>query len=529
MRKYIDRRGAEAQRRVQRVVFLLRKSTYLLNSLFCTYNKQASFPQKYTCFQTSAPLRLCGQMVLVSLILLQAAPILAFQKPITKKQQLKSILAHIKAPTFPKRDFVVTNYGVKASSVLDSTLDAKPALQTAIEDCAKNGGGRVVVPAGEYFVKGALHLRSGVNLHLERGAALRFSVNPKDYLPLVLVRWEGTRCMNFSPLVYALNASNIAISGEGTLDGQTENFWHTWKKLQEPDKITLRKLGNTPDSVPAAQRIFGEGHFLRPDLIQFHGCRNILVEGVTLKGSPFWTVHPVFCTNATFRNLTIEHGTTNDDGIDPESCKDVLIERCTISTDDDCIAIKAGRDQDAWKSPGTENVIVRNCTFRSGVGSGFCIGSEMSGGVRNVFVENCTISRSAHGIQFKCNRDRGGFIEQIFLRNITMDTCKKGVFVFTTDYHSWRGNLFTTRMNDIYASKISCGVVEQTGIKITGVEGEPIRRIFMEDITIKQAGKPHDITFAEEVFTKNIMLNGAKSDAEVFRPKPKNQQLKTKN
>ncbi|MFY7997809.1 MAG: glycoside hydrolase family 28 protein [Candidatus Kapaibacteriota bacterium] len=477
------------------------------------------------------------------LVALQTLPTHAFQQPKTNNQKLKTtnqqpktnnqklttILSRIKAPTFPKRDFVVTNYGVKAASVLDSTADAKPALQAAIEDCAKKGGGRVVVPAGEYFVKGALHLRSGVNLHLERGAALRFSVNPKDYLPLVLVRWEGTRCMNFSPLVYALNASNIAITGEGTLDGQTEKFWHTWKKLQEPDKNTLRRLGNSPDSVPPAQRIFGEGHFLRPDLVQFHGCRNILVEGVTLKGSPFWTVHPVFCTNATFRNLTIEHGTTNDDGIDPESCKDVLIERCTISTDDDCIAIKAGRDQDAWKSPGTENVIVRNCTFRSGVGSGFCIGSEMSGGVRNVFVENCTISRAAHGIQFKCNRDRGGFIEQIFLRNITMDTCKKGVFVFTTDYHSWRGNLFTTRMSDVYASKILCGFVEQTGIKITGVEGEAIRRIFMEDIDIKQAGKPHDITFAEDVFAKNIMLNDVKSDTEVFRPKPKNQQLKTKN
>ena len=523
--EHIDRRGAEARRRTRHGIFLVHYVASLLNS---TLSTKVSIKNTCTFALTSAPLRLCGHFLLFVAIL-QAPPVLAFQQPKAGNQQLQTILSRIKAPTFPKRDFAVTNYGVKASSVLDSTADAKPALQAAIEDCAKKGGGRVVVPAGEYYVKGSLHLRSGVNLHLQRGAALRFSVNPADYLPLVLVRWEGTRCMNFSPLVYALNASNIAISGEGTLDGQAEKCWHRWKKLQDPDKTTLRKLGNSPDSVPPAQRIFGEGHFLRPDLVQFYGCRNILVEGVTLKGSPFWTVHPVFCTNATFRNLTIEHGTTNDDGIDPESCKDVLIERCRIDTDDDCISIKAGRDQDAWKSPGTENVIVRNCSFRSVVGSGFCIGSEMSGGVRNVFVENCTISRAAHGIQFKCNRDRGGFIEQIYVRHITIDTCKKGVFVFTTDYHSWRGNLFTTRMNDIFASKIVCGFVEQTGIKITGVEGEPIRRVFMEEIDIKQAGKPYEIRFAEGIFTNNILLNGTKSDEEIFRPTTKNQKLPINN
>ena len=496
----IDRRGAEAQRRAFFSAFsVIRLSNDFQKVLRIIHQ---TFSQPFF----SAPLRLCGQILLI-IALLQGSPFLAFSQQTTNKQQ-KAILARIKAPTFPKRDFVVVNYGVKASPILDSMLDAKPAIQSAIEDCAKNGGGRVVVPAGEYYVKGALHLRSGVNLHIANGAALRFSVNPQDYLPPVLVRWEGTRCMNFSPFIYALNARNIAISGGGTIDGQTGKFWYAWKKLQEPDKTILRRLGNTPDSISPQNRIFGEGHFLRPDLVQFFGCRNILIEGVTLKGSPFWTVHPVFCTNATIRGITVEHGTTNDDGVDPESCTDVLIENCTMNTDDDCIAIKAGRDQDAWKSPGTENIVIRNCRFRSTVGSGFCIGSEMSGGVRNVFVENCTISYAAHGIQFKCNRDRGGFIEKVFLRNITMDSCKKGVFVFTTDYHSWRGNLFTTRMSDIYASTISCGFVEQTGIKITGVAGEPIRRVFMEDIDIKQAGKAHEITFAEDIFPKNIRING---------------------
>jgi polygalacturonase len=477
-------------------------------------------------------LQLFGQIVLATLLaglLAQGLPFLAFSQVPTTNHHVRAILSRIKPPAFVKNDYVITYYGIQQQEQLDTLTDARPAIQAAIEECSKNGGGRVVVPPGEYCVKGAIHLRSGVNLHIAKGAALRFSVNPQDYLPTVLVRWEGTRCMNYSPLIYALNAKNIGITGGGTIDGQAEKFWFTWKKLQEPDKAMLRKLGNTPDSIVSEQRIFGEGHFLRPDLVQFFGCRNIVIEGVTLKGSPFWTVHPVFCTNATIRNLSIEHGTTNDDGIDPESCTDVLIEHCTITTDDDCIAIKAGRDQDAWKLPGTKNVLVRNCRLRSMVGSGFCIGSEMSGGVQNVFVENCTISYAAHGVQFKCNRDRGGFIERVFLRDITIDSCKKGAFVFTTDYHSWRGNLFATRMNGIYASKISCGFVEQTGIKITGVEDEPIRRVFMNDITIKQAGKPYDIAFAEELTAKNVVLNGTVSDAALATPKQPRSQQPTKN
>lgn len=319
--------------------------------------------------------------------------------------QVPAILEKIKAPSFPHRDFSVLDYG----AVGDGVTDSRQAIRDAIAACNQAGGGRVVIPAGTYLVNGPIHLQSNVNLHVAKNAILKFGVNPADYLPAVLVRWEGTRCYNYSPLIYAYGQENIAITGSGTIDGQTEKFWHLWKLIQEPDKKALRRMGR--DLVPVEDRQFGAGHFLRPTLIEFYECNNILIEGVTVKSSPFWTVHPVFCTNVTVRGLTVERGTTNDDGCNPESCQYVLIENCSFYTRDDNIAIKAGRDNDAWVENGgrpSENIVIRNCRFQGETGA-ITIGSEMSGGVRNVFAENCTMGAIASPIFIKSNTDRAGY------------------------------------------------------------------------------------------------------------------------
>jgi polygalacturonase len=412
------------------------------------------------------------------------------------KNEVPKILAQIKIPQFPDKSFNIKD--------LYTGNNALEAINQTIQKCNEAGGGKVIVSAGEYFIKGSILMLSKVNLHLEKGAILKFSAEPKDYLPIVKVRWEGTVCYNYSPLIYAYQADNLAITGEGLIDGQTELFFHEWKKFQEPHKKILRQMGN--DLVPENERKFGEGYFLRPDGIQFFECKNILFENFSIKSSPFWTIHPVFCENITARNLKIRKGTTNDDGFDPESCKNVLIENCVFDTVDDCIAIKAGRDQDAWNRQGTENIVIRNCVFKTEVGSGFCIGSEMSGGVRNVFVENCTIESNNHALNFKCNKDRGGFMEQIYVRNIQTSVCKHAL-TFTTDYHSWRGNNFPTRYNDFYLSNLKFQEAKEIGIKVVGLENKLIERIYFNQIQIEKAKKAIEVKFAEKLLGQKIIIN----------------------
>jgi polygalacturonase len=428
--------------------------------------------------------------------------------PTTKGwRMMKAIEKRIKPPAFPDRSFRITDFGAEA----DRNTDSKPAIMKAITQCAAEGGGKVVVPAGAYGCNGAIHLLSNVNLHIEKGAIIKFGTNPSDYLPLVKVRWEGTICYNYSPLVYAYQQKNIAVTGEGTLDGQTEGTWSLWKKdnegkNQEATKPLIRKMGN--DVVPETQRRFGEGFYLRPSLVEFFECENILLEGFTAKSSPFWTIHPVFCKNVTVRKLIIRQGTTNDDGIDPDSCADVLIENCDIDTDDDPIALKAGRDQDAWQRGCCENIIVRNCTLRSDVGNAFCIGSEMSGGVQNVFVENCKVSSTDNGLNFKCNLDRGGFIQNIWIRNIEISHCKRHTLLFQMDYHGYRGGNFAPDFQGFHLENITCEQGGKVGIRITGVAAKSIKAVNLRDINIKGAVQATEIRFLEELKHHKVRVNG---------------------
>jgi len=287
---------------------------------------------------------------------------------VTGWKSLPEILSRIKAPEFPTRDFVITDYGAVAGGSNDCTA----TIAKAIDACHAAGGGRVVVPDG-VFLTGAIHLKSNVNLHLADGATLKFSADPAQYLPVVFTRWEGVEGMNYSALIYAFEQKNIAITGKGVLDGSasSENWW-AWTRRDpngEPaparrSRDMLNDMGER--GVPVEQRVFGQGHFLRPNFVQPYRCRNVLIEGVTIRNSPMWELNPVLCSNVTVRGVTISIHGPNNDGCDPESCRDVLIEDCIFDTGDDCIAIKSGRNNDGRRvAVPSENIIVRNCTMRT--------------------------------------------------------------------------------------------------------------------------------------------------------------------
>jgi polygalacturonase len=225
------------------------------------------------------------------------------------------ILARIKPPVFPNRDFRIIDHG----AVADGSTDATAAIRKAIEACHAAGGGRVVVPPG-VFITGAIHLQSNVNLFLSEGATLKFSSDPAMYLPAVFTRFEGTECMNFSPLIYAFEQENIAITGTGVLDGSAsdENWWK-WARRPAPNtdppaRPDIRRLLDFGErGVPVAQRVFGAQHLLRPSFIQPYRCRNVLIEGISIRNSPMWEIHPVLSTNVTVRGVKIStHGPNND-------------------------------------------------------------------------------------------------------------------------------------------------------------------------------------------------------------------------
>jgi polygalacturonase len=415
------------------------------------------------------------------------------------------ILRRVKPPSFPARDFDVTRHGARG----DGARDSRPAINEAINACRRAGGGRVVVPAGVYVSNGPLRLRSNVNLHLSEGATIRFGTNPADYLPHVLVRWEGTRCFNYSPLVYAYRERNLALTGAGALDGRAADFWHEWKRKQEPDKATLRGMGARVS--PINERVFGANHFLRPDLFQPYECENLLVEGLTVRGSPFWTIHPVFCTNVTVRRLNVLPGTTNDDGVDPESCRDVLVEDCTFETEDDHVAVKAGRDQDAWGGRPCENVVVRNCVGVRTAANGFCVGSEMSGDVRNVFFENCKVGDAQAAVYVKSNTDRGGRVENVRVRNVEVESCDDCVKL-ETDYKGVDGAPYPATYRDFYFEGVRCRTARKRGIYSVGIKSNPIVGVTLKDVTVERAAVARQVRFTEGLRLENVRVNGERLD-----------------
>jgi polygalacturonase len=356
--------------------------------------------------------------------------------------KVPDILAHIVPPTFPDRTFAITNYGAKGDGVTDCT----EAFRKAIDACSQAAGGKVVVPAGVYLT-GAIHLKSNVDLDLASGATIRFSTDPKSYLPVVFTRYEGTEVMNYSPFIYALGQENIAITGEGTLDGQGSHaIWYSWKRIPDPNKLVA--MGD--HSVPVEHRIFGEGHHLRPYFIQPIRCKNVLIKGVRIVDSPMWVMTPLYCTNVTIEGVTVDTQGPNTDGCDPDSCTDVLIKDCHFSDGDDCIAIKSGRDVDGRRvNIPSRNIVIQNCVFKDGHG-GVTVGSETSGGVENVFAEDCHFDSPNLDIamRLKTGMTRGGFIRNIYIRNCAVKSARTGIGM-TMRYPGTLDGLATPVIRDI--------------------------------------------------------------------------------
>ena len=316
--------------------------------------------------------------------------------------------------------------------------DCTSAFSNAIAACNAAGGGRVVVPAGT-FLTGAIHLLSNVNLYVAPSGKILFSTSTNAYLPVVFSRYQGIELMNYSPFIYAYGQTNIAITGPGTIDGQAENsVWYDYKNLLTTDEQTLWNMGST--NMPVAQRIFGPKHYLRPTFVQPVHCQNVLIDGVTFLNSPMWTITPLYCTNVTIRGVTVNNSSTspNTDSCDPDSCTDVLIKNCSFSDGDDCIAIKSGRDQDGVRiNIPCRNLVIQNCVFANGHG-GITQGSEESGGITNVFTENCAFNSSSlqYAFRFKNNTARGGYIANIYFRNCMIKTVSDTGIHMTMQYSS---------------------------------------------------------------------------------------------
>jgi polygalacturonase len=428
--------------------------------------------------------------------------------------ELPEILASIKPPVFPARDFDITRYG----AVADGETDSGEAITRAIAACHDAGGGSVIVPPGS-FLTGPIHLRSNVNLHVSAGATLLFSRDPQRYLPVVYTRWEGVECMNYSPFIYADGQENIAVTGEGTLDGQAncDHWWAWtgrancgWSKGQPNQKLARDRLFEMgQNDAPVRDRVFGDGSYLRPCFIQPCHSRNVLIEGVTIVNSPMYEINPVLCRNVTVSGVRIASDGPNNDGCDPDSCNGVLIENCSFDTGDDCIAIKSGRNRDGRRvGAPSENLIIRGCEMKDGHG-GVTIGSEMSGGVRNVFVENCRLNSPNlnEALRFKTNAMRGGTIEHIFFRNLTIGQVADAVLQIDFQYEEGEKGPERPTVRNIDIRNVTCGK-SQYALQLRGFASSPIRDIRIEDCTFNNVARPDVIEHVDGLKLTKVTVNG---------------------
>jgi polygalacturonase len=413
------------------------------------------------------------------------------------------ICANIRPPIFPKTSYNILSYG----AVADGQTDNKPILDKVINLCSTQGGGEVIVPKGKFWVAGPIVLKSHVNLHLEDSAAIIFAPDAKDYLPAVLSLWEGTELFNYSPLIYAYQCSDIAITGRGSFHGSASDNFATWRPQGSSEQNILRQMGI--DGTPVYKRVFGDGFHLPPDMIQFFGCKNVLIDGVSIFDAPYWVIHPVLCNNVTVQHVTINSLNLNNDGCDPEASTNVLIQDCHFTVGDDGIAIKAGRDQDGWRiGQPTENVIVRHCTFRSKT-NGLCIGSEMSAGVRHVYMYDVHIEKCLSAIYFKSNLDRGGFIEDIHVHDIQCDSARSAFIRFENNYHGSRGGQHPTRFNHFIITHSTCTQSGEVGIYAVGVTDHPLMDIFIQDVVVRHTPVAQIVDQVEGLRYDHVAINGS--------------------
>ena len=404
----------------------------------------------------------------------------------------------IKIPDFTNcKEYSIVDFG----AIKGNKNKISDAINKAITRANKAGGGIVVIPEGEWITK-KIHFKSNVNLHLKKGAVLLFSEDPNDYLPAVSSTWEGYECYNYSPLVYAYQCKNIAITGEGELKAKMD-IWTEWFKRPKGHMESLKRLyylASYNKPLKERQMVNDSAHF-RPQFIQFNRCENILMDGVTITNSPFWTIHPFLSKDVVLRNLKVYAHGHNNDGVDPEMSQNVLIENCVFDQGDDAIAIKSGSNQDAWRlNTPSKNVVMRNCIVKNGHQL-VAIGSELSGGIENVFIDNCTVVDGAklnHLLFIKTNERRGGYVNNIYMSNITCGKIDEGILGIETDVmYQWRNLVPTierklTPIKNVYLENIKATNVKFIS-RILAQKELPVENVFLKNIKAENVSGEKDI------------------------------------
>ncbi|MBP1593584.1 MAG: pehX 3 [Bacteroidetes bacterium] len=395
----------------------------------------------------------------------------------------------IKVFNYPKQNFPITNYGAIEGGVADNTK----AIAAAMDACNKAGGGRVVIPAGTWFT-GPIHFKSNVDLHLDENAVLRFSDNPSDYLPAVQSSLEGMEFYNYSPLIYAFKCENIAITGKGTISPKMDT-WKIWFPRQKYYMDAAGKLYTMMSTnVPVEERQFGnEENRMRPYLIHFNRCKNIMLDGFKIRESPFWCVHMYMCDNGIARNLDIKAHGHNNDGIDLEMTRNFLVENCIFDQGDDAVVIKSGSNQDGWRlNTPCENIVIRNCSILQGH-TLLGLGSELSSGIRNIYMHNCTAPKSVLRLFYiKTNHRRGGFVENIYMENIKAGKMQRAFEIDTDVLYQWKDfPTYETRItpiHDIHMKNVTCEEVDAI-YEIKGDERLPVENVELKNIHVNKVNK----------------------------------------
>lgn len=432
-----------------------------------------------------------------SLLLLAAGNSAAENKPADDWAMADTIVNAIEAPKIPNNEFVITAFGAEPGAKHDSL----PAINAAIKAAVAAGGGKVTIPKGTWLSKGPIHLKSKINLHLSEGSRLLFTRYTKYYLPTVKTRWEGTELLGYSPLIYAANVKDVAITGPGHLDGNRKSSFRKWFKKQENDRQKLRKMGAT--GIPLKQRVFAKRSYLRPSFVQIFNAERVLLDGYKITDAPFWINHLVYTKHATVKNLRVESDFANNDGIDIESSQYVLVENNHFRTGDDSVVIKSGRDMDGRvKAIPSENIVVRNNDM--GGEDGIAIGSEMSGGVKNVFFTDNVLREGSSAIRFKANLDRGGLVEHIRVRNFKVESFTN-LFWFQLNYPGELGGNFPSTYKDIIFENIE---VEQADVFLEAHAPKiaPLQGVTFKNIQVKKVEKHFDIENAVDLKFDNVTL-----------------------
>ncbi len=429
-----------------------------------------------------------------------------FAQPVDEWAQAEEAARNIRQPEIPARDYVITDFGAQTGN----NADARPAILSAIKKATADGGGRVVIPPGKWLSRGSIKLASRINLHISEGATLLFSPEARDYLPAVLTRWEGTEVYSYSPLIYAFEVKDVAITGKGTIDGNASSEFLTWIKKAEPDFQRLRRMG--ADGTPVAKRVFGAGTYLRPSIIQFFRAERVLLEDYTVLNSPFWVNHLVYTDHATVRRIRVDSHHANNDGVDVDSSRHVLIEHCWFRTGDDSVVVKSGRDRDGREiARPSEHVMIRHNDM--GGEDGIALGSEMSGNIRHVYFTDNILRKGASAIRFKANLDRGGIVEHVRVRNFTVEAFDNLIW-FQLDYPGQLGGNFPSTYRDIVFENFT---VERAGTVFNGDApiAAPLRGVILRNINIKQADRTFILKNVEGLKLENVVIGDQRVDGQL--------------